>query len=307
MNKLWNSARFVQMNVSDENPADLSEIDASRLDATDKWILSKLNRTIQEVDKAYTNYRMNDAVKLVYDFVYNNFCDWYIEFAKARFYGKDELDRETAQVVSVHVLKSILKLLHPYTPYITEELWSKFKSDDESMLIISAWPKADESLINDAVEGEIQLLTQVISRIRNVRASLNISPGKRANLVARGGDALTQILQTHHVYLDRLVKIDDLQCGSNVEKPSQSATAVVQGMELFIPLAGLINIDDEVKRLEKQISDMKGRLGAVNGKLGNSNFVDRAPEDVVANEKRKQEEYQSSLEKLQENLKSLKT
>ena len=306
MNKLWNSARFVQMNVGDENPVDLSEIDASRLDATDKWILSKLNRTIQDVDNAYANYRMNDAVKLVYDFVYNNFCDWYIEFAKARFYGKDELDRQTAQVVSVHVLKSILKLLHPYTPYITEELWSQFKSDDESMLITSSWPTVDELLINDAVEGEVQLLTQVISRIRNVRASLNISPGKRANLVARGDEALTKVLQTHHVYLDRLVKIDDLQCGSNVEKPSQSATAVVQGMELFIPLADLIDIDDEIERLEKQISDMKGRLAAVNGKLSNANFVDRAPEDVVANEKRKQAEYQISLEKLQDNLNSLK-
>jgi valyl-tRNA synthetase len=307
MNKLWNSARFVQMNVGDKNPVDLSLINESRLDATDKWILSKLNRTIQDVDNAYANYRMNDAVKLVYDFVHNNFCDWYIEFAKARFYGKDEVDRQTAQAVSVHVLKSILKLLHPYTPYITEELWSQFKSDDESMLITSAWPTVDESFINDEVEGEIQLLTQVISRIRNVRASLNISPGKRANLVARGDEALTQILQTHQVYLDRLVKIDDLQYGSDILKPSQSATVVVQGMELFIPLADLIDIDDEIERLAKQISDMKGRLGAVNGKLSNTNFVARAPEDVVDNEKRKQTEYQSSLEKLQENLNSLKT
>ena len=306
MNKLWNSARFVQMNVGDENPVDLSLINESRLDATDKWILSKLNRTIQDVDNAYTNYRMNDAVKLVYDFVHNNFCDWYIEFAKARFYGKDEVDRQTAQAVSVHVLKSILKLLHPYTPYITEELWSQFKSDDESMLITSTWPTVDELFINDEVEGEIQLLTQVISRIRNVRASLNISPGKRANLVARGDDVLTQILQTHQVYLDRLVKIDDLRCGSDILKPSQSATVVVQGMELFIPLADLIDIDDEIERLEKQISDMKGRLAAVNGKLSNANFVDRAPEDVVANEKRKQAEYQISLEKLQDNLNSLK-
>jgi len=307
MNKLWNSARFVQMNLGDENQVDLSEIDVSRLDATDKWILSKLNSSIQDVDNAYANYRMNDAVKLVYDFVYNNFCDWYIEFAKARFYGKDEIDRQTAQAVSVHVLKSILKLLHPYTPYITEELWSQFKSDDASMLITSSWPIVDEPFINDEVEAEIQLLTQVISRIRNVRASLNISPGKRANLVARGDEALTKVLETHQVYLDRLVKIDDLQRGSNIDKPSQSATAVVQGMELFIPLADLIDIDDEIKRLEKQISDMNGRLGAVNGKLSNANFVDRAPDDVVANEKRKQAEYQSSLEKLQDNLKSLKT
>ena len=306
MNKLWNSARFVEMNLGDETPVDLSEIDVSRLDATDNWILSKLNRTIQDVDNAYANYRMNDAVKLVYDFVYNNFCDWYIEFAKARFYGKDEIDRQTAQAVSVHVLKSILKLLHPYTPYITEELWSQFKLDHESMLITSFWPIVDESFINDEVEGEIQLLTQVISRIRNVRASLNISPGKRANLVARGDKALTKVLETHQVYLDRLVKIDDLQYGSNIDKPSQSATAVVQGMELFIPLADLIDIDDEIKRLEKQISEMNGRLGAVNGKLSNANFVDRAPNDVVDNEKRKQAEYQSSLDKLQDNLKSLK-
>ena len=307
MNKLWNSARFVKMNLGGENPAHISKIDKLKLDATDKWILSKLNRTIKDVDNAYSNYRMNDAVKLVYDFVYNNFCDWYIEFTKARFYSTDEIDRETAQVVSVHVLKSILKLLHPYTPYITEELWSNFKSDDESMLIISTWPKADDTLINNEVEGEVQLLTDVISRIRNVRASLNISPGKRANLVARGDRTLTKVLEDHKVYLDRLVKIDDLKCDSNIDKPSQSATAVVQGMELFIPLANLIDIDDEIKRLEKQISDMNGRLSAVNGKLNNANFIDRAPDNIVDNEKRKQAEYQSSLEKLKQNLKSLQT
>ena len=181
MNKLWNSARFVQMNLDGKLPKDLLTIENDDFDTTDKWILSKLNRTIQDVDNAYAHYRLNDAVKLVYDFVHNYFCDWYIELAKARFYGKDEKDRLTAQVISVHVLKSILKLLHPYTPYITEEIWWHFTEDKDSLLISSTWPHANEQFIDDNIENEIQFLIDAISRIRNVRASLNVSPAKRAN------------------------------------------------------------------------------------------------------------------------------
>ncbi len=305
MNKLWNSARFVQMNVDGEIPQDINTIAQDDFDTTDKWILSKLNRTIQDVDNAYANYRLNDAVKLVYDFVHNYFCDWYIELAKARFYGKDDKDRLTAQGVSVHVLKSILKLLHPYTPYITEEIWSHFTEDENFLLISSSWPIVNEQYIDDKIETEIQFLIDAISRIRNVRASLNVSPAKRANLIVRGEEKFTQIIEKYHVFLDRLVKIDEIQCGESIEKPTQSATAVVQGVEMFIPLVGLIDIQREVERLEKQIADMNGRLRAVNGKLGNDNFVARAPKDVVENEQRKQKEYQSSLEKLEENLNSL--
>jgi valyl-tRNA synthetase len=306
MNKLWNSARFVLMNLDDGLPEELDKINFDQLDNTDRWILSKLNCTIQDVDTAYSHYKMNDAVKIVYDFVYSSFCDWYIEFSKARFYGKDEIQRQTAQAVAVHVLKSILQLLHPYTPYITEELWSQFKRENDDMLILSSWPKVDELYINNDVEKDMNLLTEVISRIRNVRASLNVSPAKRADLVVRGRDELTKILSENINYLERLVKIDNLQVGSEVEKPAQSATAVVQNLELFIPLTGLIDLKKEVERLEKQIANMEGRLRAVNRKLGNDNFVARAPKDVVANEKRKQAEYQGSLDKLLENLATLK-
>ena len=305
MNKLWNSARFVLMNLEDELPPSFSEIDKSKLDQTDQWIISKLNRTIENVDKAYSRYRINEAIKLVYDFTWGDFCDWYIEFAKSRFYGNDEDDKIVAQSVSVFVLKTILELLHPYTPFITEEIWSFFKKEDESMLISTNWPKSDSNFINDAVEEELQTVMEVVSAIRMVRTNLNVAHGKKASLFVRGDEKLTAILKNHTDYLERLAKVEQLTVGTTFEKPENSATAVVRKMELFIPLEGLVDFDKEIERLQKQIEDMEGRLNAVNRKLGNENFVSRAPENVVTNEREKQSNYQENLEKLIENLKSL--
>ena len=147
MNKLWNSARFVTMNIENELPNSLVTLNDSQLDISDKWILSRLNKTIENVNEAYAKYKMNEAVKLVYDFVWSEYCDWYIELAKVRFYGGDDEKAETARVVSVHVLRAILKLLHPYTPYITESLWETFSSNKEDLLIKSEWPKSKSNFI----------------------------------------------------------------------------------------------------------------------------------------------------------------
>ncbi len=306
MNKLWNSARFVTMNLDDELPKPLSEIDNSFLEPTDKWILSKLNKTIQNVDDAYTQYKLNDAVKQVYNFVWGDFCNWYIEFCKARFYGEDGESKTTAQSMSVHIIRHILKLLHPYTPHITEELWSNFSHNNEELLAENTWPQVDSKLINNSVESEIQLIMDIISSVRNMRVGLNIPPSKKATLLVRGATESLNIVENHKTYLDRLANIDTLETGKDIEKPQQSTTSVVQKLELFMPLAGLIDSSKEVERLEKQITDMEGRLRAVNGKLSNENFVDRAPKQVVEHEQKKQADYQESLEKLQENLRSLK-
>ena len=307
MNKLWNSARFVTMNIENDLPQSLSSLSDSQLDISDKWILSRLNKTINEVNNAYSKYKMNEAVKLVYDFVWYEYCDWYIELAKVRFYGDDDQKAETARIVSVHVLRAILKLLHPYTPFITESLWRTFNRPNEKLLISSSWPISEKIRINDNAENEMSIVMKTISTIRNIRSNLNVSPSKTAPLFVRGESKTTQILKSQFEYLERLVKVEKLTVGENLEKPAQSATGIVNQMEIFIPLAGLINIEQEVERLEKQIADFNGRLRSVSGKLNNKNFVARAPDDVVANEQRKQTEYLGSIQKLEENLQSLKS
>jgi len=305
MNKLWNSARFIRMNLDADLPDDLSTLDEKKLDSTDHWILSRLNNVIGAIDNAYSEYKMNEAIKKVYDFTRADFCDWYIEFAKTRFYGDDAEDRKTAQIVSVHVIRIILKLLHPYSPFITEELWESFKKPEEKLLISETWPLSDSEWINENVEQDVQILMDVISAVRNIRASLNVSPAKEADLSIRGSKNTCDTLCKNKNYIQRLAKLDAIHYGEKTEKPAQSATAVVKGLELFVPLAGLIDISKEVERLEKQIQDMEGRLNAVSRKLDNANFVERAPKNVISHEQNKMQNYQADLIKLQENLNSL--
>jgi len=305
MNKLWNSARFIRMNLDEDLPDDLSALNDNKLDSTDRWILSRLNNVIDTVNNAYLEYKMNEAIKKVYDFTRADFCDWYIEFAKTRFYGDDVEDRKTAQIVSVHVMRIILKLLHPYSPFITEELWESFKKPEEKLLISETWPLSDSKWINEDVEQDVQILMDIISAVRNIRASLNVSPAKEADLSIRGSKNTCDTLCKNENYIQRLAKLDAIHYGEKTEKPPQSATAVVKGLELFVPLAGLIDISKEVERLEKQIQDMEGRLNAVSRKLDNTNFVERAPKNVISHERNKMQNYQADLIKLQENLNSL--
>ncbi len=305
MNKLWNSARFILLNIDDTEVADLDSIKYNDLDITDKWILSSLNKTIQKVDSAYDNYKMNDAVKDVYNFVYNDFCDWYLEFSKSRLYGKDDGDCKKNLVVATHVLKTILKLLHPYTPFITEEIWSNIKKDNDTELITSSWPIADINLINNEIESNVHLIMDIIKKIRNIKVTLAISPTKPITLVLRGNIEQIGILEKNTNLLERLVKIDKVESGENIDKPAQSATGVTKNLEFFIPLKGLIDLNKEIERLQKQVNDMEGRLRAVNKKLNNESFINRAPKQVVEHEQKKQADYQNNLEKLLENLNSL--
>jgi valyl-tRNA synthetase len=293
------------MNLDENIPPRLNELNIDNLDEIDHWILSKLNRTIQEVDVAYSKYKINEAIKKVYDFTWGDFCDWYIEFAKTRFYGDDKDDRVTTQSVSIHVIREILKLLHPYCPFITEELWSYFKLEKEKMLINTSWPISESNKINEDIENNIQLLMDSISSIRNMRSSLNVSPSKEADLIIRGNKKLCTKLEKNIIYLQKLAKLNEIKIGANEQKPPQSSTAVIQGLELFLPLADLIDVSKEIGRLEKQIEDLNGRLSSVNNKLKNENFVDRAPKNIIDHERQKQKNYKNDLLKLQKNMASL--
>ena len=309
MNKLWNSARFILMNANDLKG---NLPDDKKLHITDKWILSKLNNSVDKINGHYNDYKLNEVIKTIYEFVYDYFCDWYIEFTKTRFYGEDKEDKRSAEAVSIYILKNVLKLLHPFTPHITEEIWSfldvdknNSSVDNNQLLITSQSPIFDKNMVNYNIEEDIKLIMTAISSVRNIKASLNISPSKTINMYVRGERKYTDIIKENIDLMNRLIKIESLEVGENLKKPAQSATAVIENLEIFIPLKGLIDLKEEIKRLEKQVSDMTGRLNSVSKKLENQNFVERAPKKIIAHEKTKQADYQQQLNKLTENLNSL--
>ena len=222
---------------------------------------------MKNIDNHYDNYKLNEVIKNIYDFVYNYFCDWYIEFTKTRFYDKNNKDKEIAQAVSIYVLKNILKMLHPFTPFITEEIWQILNIKDQRYLINSEMPSYNSDYINNDIENDLKTTIDIITAVRNIKASLNIAPSKTVKLYVRGKNEITQAIIKNKNILNRLAKIKDIEVGVNIIKPSQSATAIIKNLEIFIPLKGLININDEINRLEKQIEDMNGRLNAIYNKF----------------------------------------
>ena len=306
MNKLWNSSRFILMNIEDPIDDFIDIPNKEKFDLTDEWILSKLNNTISNVDKAYQSYKMNDAVKIVYDFVYSDFCDWYIELSKTRFYGDDDKQRNIALNVSVYCMRIILKLLHPYTPYITEELWSYFSTNNEKMLILESWPESNIKQINKNTEKDLELIKKSISAIRNLRAEMSISPGKEIDIIIKSSLENIDTFKNLSPYISRLAKTSNIIIDNAATKPDQAASIVIDDNEIFIPLSGIIDIDIEIERLTKQLNAYNGRLNNVNHKLNNKNFTDRAPKDIVEHEQKKRDQYQSTIEKIEDNLKSLK-
>jgi len=300
MNKLWNCSRFIMMNIDDNTSLDISEIDINELDSTDKWILNKLNIIIQDVEDSFNDYKMNDAIKKIYNFVWGDYCDWYIEFSKSKIYGISDSDREQVLSVAVYVLKSILKLLHPFAPFITEEIWSLLNKD-ETLLAVATYSVVESKFkFSDETES-IEFLMSVISSIRNIKTSLGVSPKHEIEILCRGSNEKANILIKNKHHLSQLLNIVNIDSGENIDKPEQSATAVVDNLEIFLPLEGLIDIDKEVERLKSKISDVKARMDNVKKKLDNENFIKRAPEKIVDYERKKYDLYLEDYNKLVEN------
>ena len=305
MNKLWNCSRFIMMNIDNNKIQSFDDLNKNSMESIDKWILSKLNKTIIEVNKNLSDYKLNEAIKTMYNFIWKDYCDWYIEFSKIRIYGDSDREREHVLSVAIFVLKNILKLLHPYAPFITEEIWSYFKSENEDLLVNSKWPDANKNYICDNIEEETNFIMKVISSIRNIKTDLNISPKKNIELICRGKKSKTDIILNNKKYLELLIKIKDIQTGEKIDKPQQASTAVINDVEIFLPLAGLIDLNKEVSRLNIKIKDIEGRLNSVKSKLDNKNFIKRAPKDIVLHEQKKYDNYKSDYNKLVMNLKSL--
>jgi len=305
MNKLWNASRFVMMNLTDDQyiEIDLNEIN---LDLPEKWILNRQQNAIKEVNRQLDRFHFNEAAKVMYEFVWSDYCDWYIEIAKTRFNSDDTNLANMARAVSVHVLRNILALLHPYAPFITEELWSHFKREDDKDLIVSDWPKVDTSRVNKNAQNKMNMLQEIISSVRTIRSSMNVPPSRMAEMIIRANGSEAKALQKYETIIKSLCKISEIKYDEQADKPPQSAVAVIKDLEIYIPLGSLIDFRLEGERLSKRKTELAGFLAKIRNKLINQDFLTRAPENVVQKEHDKLDEIKKELEKVKANLEMMK-
>ena len=306
-NKLWNASRFVMMNLED---FDLNEIDYSQLEYTlaDQWILSRLQNIIKKVTELLEDYQFGQVSQELYDFVWREFCDWYIELIKPRLYQEEnKAAYQTAQYVSWMVLDNILRLLHPISPFITEEIWDHLPAKEDSIMIAD-WPRPDQLMLNDRAERKMEIVMSVITSVRNIRNEMKVNPGREITAVLTTDDQeRIEILNEAKDYISDLATIADLKITKEVEnRPDKASTAITEKIEIILPLEGLIDLDKEIERLEEDIEDVKYEIERAKGKLNNDGFVNNAPDHLVKEEEEKKEEYQEKLAGLKQRLKELK-
>jgi valyl-tRNA synthetase len=305
-NKIWNASRFVMMNLDDEK-IDLDYLPKDKLVLIDHWILSRLEKTINAVNRAFEDFKLNTAAKVLYDFVWKDFCDWYIELAKPRLYEGSDEEKTTARHVAGFLLKRIMLLMHPFVPFISEEIYHQLVGrNGNGTVTLGPWPDYDAEFENDELEDRLTRIQQVVNTIRNIRAEMNVPPGKRADVLIRVEDKdLGRILEEYFDYYKVLARIDKFTIGPDVKKPVMSASAVLPGAEIYIPLAGLIDIESERNRLGKELNNLKTQLEKLSRKLANADYLANAPGDVIERDKTKKTDFEDRVEKLNQNLEQL--
>lgn len=292
-NKIWNASRFALMNMEGYD----KDAELAPYTLADKWILSRLQDTVKDVTGLLERFELGEAGRAIYDFIWSEVCDWYIEIAKPRLYNKEAAaERATAQHVLATVLVSAMKLLHPYMPFITEEIYQCLPHEAESIMI-SKWPVADEKLIDPEAERGMNAIMDSIKAIRNMRAEVNANPGKKIPAIMLVSEDLREVVAHNDSYIKLLGGIDNLELRPlNGEKPENAMAAVVTGIEVYLPLAGLIDVEKETQRLSKELAAMEKDLQRAGGKLNNAGFLAKAPEDVIAKERAKYEELSGKIE-----------
>ncbi len=306
-NKLWNASRFVLMNLDADGELIDEQTAMSNLRTEDKWIISRINTVANEVTTNLDKFELGIAAQNVYDFIWNEYCDWYIEIVKPRLYGEDKLTKDVAKFTLIKVLKDMLKLLHPFMPFITEEIWSNLPNTS-SRLIKSEWPAYDESENFADAEQNMLFIMEAVTKIRNIRAEMNVAPSRKARAVfIPSKDNVKEYLEGAAQYFATLANITDIQIVSDKSEISEdTATGVMDGTEICLPLADLIDFEKEIERLEKEKVKLQSELDRVNGKLSNEKFMGKAPENVVAEEREKLAKYQEMMNTVSERLEQMK-
>ena len=297
-NKVWNASRFVLSNLEDFDIS--TTVDNSEFKLEDKWILSKLQTASKLINENMEKYELDAAAKLTYEFFRGDFCDGYVEIAKTRVYGQEGGDKTVAQWVLRHVLDKGLKILHPFMPFITEEIWQKLQTGEETIML-SDFPKEEKEFVNIEAEKEFDYLKEIISAIRNIRGEANVSPSKKIEVIFKTADENARnILQNNAKILDKLANVEKYEF--NVEIPKLVGFRLVDTTEIFVPLAELIDLDKEIEKLEKNIEKTQVELDKVLKKLSNENFVAKAKPEAVEKERRIKEELENKISKFKESM-----
>ncbi len=303
-NKIWQAARFVVHNL--DGTVAPRNWDLACPDLADRWIVSRHNRLIDDVNRLMEEYQFGEAGRQIRDFLWGEFCDWYIEIAKIRLYG-DSLDaRETARQVLVYVLERTMRLLHPFMPFVTEEIWQNLPHSGEA-LIVAPWPEA--GAVDEAAEKQMALVMDIVRGIRNARTEYNVEAGRPVEAIVVAGDQAA-LLEAQRPLLVTLARADDgrlsiLEHLPGAERPERALTLVVGGVEVYLPLAGLVDLDAERARLAAQIEEAQGLIDRSEALLAKPGFRDKAPAHVVGAEEERLTEYRTRLEKLAERAKTL--
>ena len=305
-NKIWNASRFALMNLGNYNP---HNIDPGTISPSliDRWIVSRLYRLIKEVEEAFREYKFNELAHAIYHFIWHELCDWYLELIKPVLNQKNGSESTFAtQHTMAEVLATSLRILHPFMPFITEEIWQKLPFTKESIMI-SPYPQWDPEKIDEDAEGKMSLIIDVVNNIRNVRWEMNIPPSQMVEIILLSRNSMSlKILRHYKMYIENLGKADHVTISEKMEKPRSAATAVAQDVEIFLPLKGVIDFADEEKRLKKEISKILKDLAVITKKLSNEDFLAKAPEDIIEKEKLKASDLKEKQEKLEKSLDRIK-
>ncbi|GBF73925.1 valine--tRNA ligase [Paenibacillus sp. 598K] len=303
-NKIWNASRFALMNLDGVTADDIT-LDGP-LGTADRWILHRLNETSRDVTRLIDSYDFGETGRLLYNFIWDDLCDWYIEFAKLSLYGTDAAAKRATQSVLAYVLDRTQRLIHPFMPFISEEIWQHLPHKGET-ITLAAWPTYDAALeAPDAVQ-EMGLLMDVIRAVRNIRAEVNVPMSKKIELILRPSGAETEaVLRRNEEYIVRFCGTSSLVIDAAQGAPDKAMTAVVTGVELYLPLAGLIDIEQEIVRLNKEIAHLTQEVERVEKKLANPGFVAKAPAKVIEEERAKMNDYATKREKVQARIAELR-
>lgn len=304
INKIWNASRFVIMNLDDETTAQLPAKKQWKL--SDKWIISRLNETIGDVTRLFDSFEFGEAGRALYNFIWNDFCDWYIEMSKEDLNGTDEQSKKDTQNILCYVLDQTLRLLHPIMPFVTEKIWLEMPHDGES-LVTAKYPEYNAADVDEIAQGEMENLIELIKAVRNSRAEVNAPMSSAIEILIKTSNEKTKsIFEANVDYIERFCHPKKLEISADVIAPDLAMTSIITGAEVYLPLADLINIDEEIIRLQKEVKKLEGEVIRGEKKLGNERFVANAPMEVVAQEKEKLRGYQIKLEATKERIIALK-
>ncbi len=296
--KIWNAARFIfrYVDESDRLPS-LAELKQSNLPLVDRWILSRLARATEQVNRSIEQYNLHEAGRHIYGFFWHGFCNWYIEMSK--------LHPERSKPTLLYVFESALRLLHPFMPFITEELWQNLPHKGES-IVIAPYPEFDPELVDEGVEAQTELIQEIVIKVRNIRAEMNVDAKQTVPVrVATTDPELSRLLSDAREYIFKLAQVSQVELVPQLSGGKLAAQAVAGGLALEVPLAGLIDVESERARLNKEIEKVRGQIQAHERKLSNASFVDKAPPEVVEENRRRLADYQDQAAKLTEALKRL--